>query len=74
MDIDPRHLRILRNDCVSILPRHAVELEAGVLHMIRLRNIASRRQIGAMTLRTRAASPLADRFLTALRRVATGIV
>ena len=63
-------------DCVSILPRHAVALEAraGVLHMIRLRNIASRRQIGAMTLRTRAASPLADRFLTALRRVATGIV
>ena len=63
-------------DCVSILPRHAFALEAraGVLHMIRLRNIASRRQIGVMTPRTRAASPLADRFLAALRRAATGIV
>jgi LysR family transcriptional regulator, regulator of abg operon len=63
-------------DCVSILPRHAVALEAraGVLHMIRLRNVASQRQIGAMTLRTRATSPLADRFVAALRRVATGIV
>ena len=62
-------------DCVSILPRHAFALEAraGVLHMVRLRNIASRRQIGTMTLRTRARSPLADRFLAALRRVATGI-
>jgi DNA-binding transcriptional LysR family regulator len=60
-------------DCVSILPRHAFALEAraGVLHMVRLRNIASRRQIGVMTLRTRARSPLADRFLAALRRVAT---
>jgi DNA-binding transcriptional LysR family regulator len=62
-------------DCVSILPRHAVALEArtGVLHMIRLRNIASRRQIGAMTLRTRTPSSLADRFLAALRRAATRI-
>lgn len=62
-------------DCVSILPRHAVALEAraGVLRMIRLRDVATRRQIGAMTLRTRAASPLADRFLAALRKAATGI-
>jgi len=62
-------------DCVSILPRHAVALEAraGLLHAIRLRNIASQRQIGAMTLRTRASSALADRFLAALRRVATRI-
>jgi LysR family transcriptional regulator of gallate degradation len=57
-------------DCVSILPRHAFALEAraGVLHMVRLRNIASRRQIGVMTLRTRTRSFLADRFLAALRR------
>jgi len=63
-------------DCVGILPRHAVALEAraGALHMIRLRNIASRRQIGVMTLRTRAQSPLADRFVGALRRAATSIV
>src|SRR5262245_23001813 len=62
-------------DCVSILPRQAVALEtrAGVLHMIRLRDIASKRQIGAMTLRTRTASPLVDRFLAALRRAAATI-
>ena len=62
-------------DCVSILPRHAVALEAcaGLLHVIRLRNIASQRRIGAMTLRTRASSALADRFLAALRRVANRI-
>ena len=63
-------------DCVSILPRHAFALEArtGVLHMIRLRNVASKRQIGVMTLRTRTRSSLADRFLAALRRAATRIV
>jgi LysR family transcriptional regulator, regulator for genes of the gallate degradation pathway len=63
-------------DCVSVLPRHAFALEArvGVLHMIRLRNVASKRQIGVMTLRTRTRSSLADRFLAALRRAATRIV
>jgi LysR family transcriptional regulator, regulator of abg operon len=62
-------------DCVSILPRHAVafEAQAGVLRKIRLRDVASRRQIGATTLRARASSPLADRFLAALRRAATAI-
>ena len=67
---------VTRADCVSILPRHAVALEAraGVLHMIRLRNIASRRPIGVMTLRTRTPSSVTDRFLAALRRAATGIV
>jgi LysR family pca operon transcriptional activator len=62
-------------DCISILPRHAVALEAkmGALRRIRLRDVASTRQIGTMTLRTRSLSPLADRFLKALRRVATGI-
>jgi LysR family transcriptional regulator of gallate degradation len=61
--------------CVSILPRHAIALEAraGVLRRIHLRNVTSKRQIGTMTLRTRALSPPADRFLAALRRVATGI-
>jgi LysR family transcriptional regulator, regulator of abg operon len=62
-------------DCVSILPRHAIALEArtGVLRKIRLRDVASKRQIGTTTLRTRALSPLADRFLAALSRVASGI-
>jgi DNA-binding transcriptional LysR family regulator len=62
-------------DCVSILPRHAIALETrtGALRKIRLRDVASKRQIGAMTLRTRSLSPVADRFLAALRRVATGI-
>jgi molybdate transport repressor ModE-like protein len=62
-------------DCVSILPRHAIALEArtGILRKIRLRDVASKRQIGTTTLRTRALSPLADRFLAALRRVASGI-
>jgi LysR family transcriptional regulator of gallate degradation len=62
-------------DCVSILPRHAIALEAqaGVLRKIRLRDVALRRQIGATTLRTRALSPLAGRFLAALRQAATAI-
>jgi DNA-binding transcriptional LysR family regulator len=62
-------------DCVSILPRHAIALETrvGALRKIRLRDVASKRKIGTMTLRTRALSPLGDRFLGALRRVATGI-
>jgi len=62
-------------DCVSILPRHAIALEAraGLLRTLRLRDVASKRKIGIMTLRTRAPSPVADRFLTALRKVATGI-
>jgi LysR family transcriptional regulator of gallate degradation len=62
-------------DCVSILPRHAIALEAraGLLRKIRLRDIATRRKIGTMTLRTRARSPVADRFLAALRKVATTV-
>jgi DNA-binding transcriptional LysR family regulator len=66
---------VTHTDCVSILPRHAIALETrmGALRRIRLRDVASKRKIGTMTLRTRALSPLADRFLTALRRVATGI-
>jgi DNA-binding transcriptional LysR family regulator len=60
-------------DCISILPRHAMALEAraGVLRTIRLRDVAAKRQVGTTRLRTRALSPLADRFLTALRRVAS---
>jgi LysR family transcriptional regulator of gallate degradation len=60
-------------DCVSILPRNAFALEAraGLLRGLRLRSIPSRRQIGVMTLRRRAGSPLVDRFLAALRRTAT---
>ena len=66
---------VMHAACVSILPRHAIALEvrAGVLRMIRLRDAASTRQIGTMMLRTRAHSPLADRFLAALRRVAAGM-
>jgi LysR family transcriptional regulator, regulator of abg operon len=66
---------VTRADCVSILPRHACALEAraGVLHMIRLRKIASRRPIGVMTLGTRTPSSVTDRFLAALRRAATTI-
>jgi DNA-binding transcriptional LysR family regulator len=62
-------------DCVSILPRHAIALETrtGALRRIRIRDVASKRKIGTMTLRTHSLSPLADRFLAALRRVATGI-
>src|SRR5882757_4502831 len=60
-------------DCISILPRHAMALEAraGVLRTIRLRDVAAKRQVGTTRLRTRALSPLADRFLIALRRVAS---
>jgi DNA-binding transcriptional LysR family regulator len=63
-------------DCISVLPRHAMALEAraGVLRTIRLRDVAAKRQVGTMRLRTRALSPLADRFLTALRRVASRMV
>jgi DNA-binding transcriptional LysR family regulator len=61
--------------CVSILPRRAIALEArtGVLRGIRLRDVASIRQIGSLTLRTRALSSPAERFLAALRRLATAI-
>ena len=66
---------VMHAACVSILPRHAIALEvqAGVLRKIRLRDAASTRQIGTMMLRTRAHSPLADRFLAALRRVVGGM-
>jgi DNA-binding transcriptional LysR family regulator len=66
---------VTRASCVSILPWHAVALEArtGALRRIRLRDAASMRQIGSTTLRTHAPSPLAEHFLSALRRVATAI-
>jgi DNA-binding transcriptional LysR family regulator len=66
---------VTRASCVSILPWHAVALEArtGALRRIRLGDAASMRQIGSTTLRTRAPSPLAEHFLSALRRVATAI-
>jgi DNA-binding transcriptional LysR family regulator len=66
---------VTRASCVSILPRHAIALEAraGALRGIRLRDAASMRQIGSTTLRTRAPSPLAEHFLSALRRVASTI-
>ena len=66
---------VTRASCVSILPRHAVALEvrAGALRSIRLRDAASMRQIGITTLRTRAPSPLAEHFLAALRRVASTV-
>jgi LysR family transcriptional regulator, regulator for genes of the gallate degradation pathway len=66
---------VTRASCVSILPWHAVALEArtGALRRIRLRDAASMRQIGSTTLRTRAPSPLAEHFLSALRRVASTI-
>jgi LysR family transcriptional regulator, regulator for genes of the gallate degradation pathway len=66
---------VTRASCVSILPWHAVALEArtGALRRIRLRDAASMRQIGSTTLRTRAPSPLAQHFLSALRRVATAV-
>lgn len=61
--------------CVSILPRRAIALEArtGALKSIRLRDVASIRQIGSLTLRTRALSSPAERFLAALNRVASAI-
>jgi len=61
--------------CISILPRHAIALEArsGALRKIRLRDVASTRQIGSLTLRTRTLSPPAERFVEALRRVAAAI-
>jgi DNA-binding transcriptional LysR family regulator len=61
--------------CVSILPRHAITFETrtGALRKFRLRDVASTRQIGSMTLRTRALSPPAERFVAALRRVAAAI-
>jgi DNA-binding transcriptional LysR family regulator len=66
---------VTRASCVSILPRHAVALEvrAGALRRIRLRDAASMRQIGSTTLRTRAPSPLAEHFLAALRWIATTV-
>jgi DNA-binding transcriptional LysR family regulator len=66
---------VTRASCVSILPWHAVALEArtGALRRIRLRDAASMRQIGSTTLRTRAPSPLAEQFLSALRRVASAV-
>jgi LysR family transcriptional regulator of gallate degradation len=66
---------VTRATCVSILPWHAVALEArtGALRRIRLRDAASMRQIGSTTLRTRAPSPLAAHFLSALRQVASAI-
>jgi LysR family transcriptional regulator of gallate degradation len=66
---------VMHAACVSILPRHAIALEAraGVLRKISLRSVASTRQIGTMILRPRALPPLADRFLAALRGVASGM-
>src|SRR5712691_157003 len=65
---------VIHADCVGVLPRNSIALEAkaGVLRKIRLRDAASTRQIGVLTLRRRALSPLAQRFLAALRRVASG--
>ena len=60
---------------VTIMPRHAFGLEAkaGLLHGIRLRNVSVNRTIGIMTVRMRALSPLANRFIDVLREVARGI-
>jgi DNA-binding transcriptional LysR family regulator len=66
---------VIHASCVSILPRNAIALEARtkVLRSIRLSDVRSRRQIGASTLRTRAPSPTAGRFLAVLRSVARAI-
>jgi DNA-binding transcriptional LysR family regulator len=62
-------------DCIGIMPRHAftMEVEAGFLHGIRLRNITAHRTIGVMRLSVRALSPLAERFVDVLREVAREI-
>lgn len=61
--------------CVSIMPRHAfaMEVTAGLLHGIRLRNITAHRTIAVMRLSIRALSPLAERFVGILREVAREI-
>jgi LysR family transcriptional regulator, regulator for genes of the gallate degradation pathway len=61
---------VLRNtNYVSILPRHVVGLEvkAGVLKSIPLRNKAMSRHIGMRTLRSRQPSPIGQLFMAALR-------
>ena len=50
-----------------------LEAKAGLLHGIRLRNVSVNRTIGIMTVRMRALSPLANRFIDVLREVARGI-
>jgi DNA-binding transcriptional LysR family regulator len=60
---------------VSILPRHVVGLEvkAGVLKSIPLRNKAMSRHIGIRTLRTRQPSPIGMVFMAALREAAKAL-
>ncbi len=66
---------VQNSNCVSIMPRHAFarEVKAGLLHGIRLRNISANRAIGIMTVKARTLSPLANRYIVALREVARGI-
>jgi DNA-binding transcriptional LysR family regulator len=60
---------------VSILPRHVVGLEvkAGVLKSIPLRNKAMSRHIGIRTMRSRQPSPIGMIFIAALREAAKAL-
>jgi DNA-binding transcriptional LysR family regulator len=66
---------VSQTDSVTLMPRHAFafEAKAGLLRSIRLRDVSVTRTIGIMTLRTKALSPLAHRFVEALRVVARGM-
>ena len=60
---------VARSDCVTILPRQvaAAELSTGLLRAISLDDVGVHRTIGVRRLAERQPSPLAERFLTALR-------
>lgn len=59
-------------NCISLMPSHAFALEsrAGVIRGIRLRDLHIKRSIAIMRLKNTPLSPLTERFVEALRKVA----
>lgn len=65
---------IQNTDCVSLMPTHAFTMEASadVIRGIRLQGLRIDRSIAIMRLKQAPVSPLAERFIEALRDVAKG--
>lgn len=63
---------IQNTDCVSLMPSHAFALEssAGVIRGIKLQGLQIDRSVAIMRLRHANLSPLAERFIEALHKVA----
>jgi len=64
---------VLHSRCVTIMPKRLIKLErkAGLLRCVELTDSGARRTLGVSWIRDRGLSPVAQRFVTFLREVAS---